>query len=134
MTLKIDTKFKEKLICCFKNDKNFAKIDPNTRKSQKFALYWFLLCKKFNENLQRSYASWQSWMMQNLKKKLTCCFKVDMRNLTNFEPSTLNSKDFHFNALLLSKVYIVCAKKLQRRYLSRYWRGIQNLERNWLVI
>ena len=38
MTLKIDAKFEEKLICCFKNDKNLVKFDPSTRKSQKFAL------------------------------------------------------------------------------------------------
>ena len=38
MTLKIDTKFEEKLICCFKNDRNLVKFDPNTQKSQKRAL------------------------------------------------------------------------------------------------
>ena len=44
---------------------------------------------------------------------------------------TLESlKHFHFNMLLLGKVYMVWAKKLQRSYLSWNWRGIQNLERN----
>ena len=43
-------------------------------------------------------------------------------------------KNFHFNVLLLSKVYIVRAKKVQRSYLSSNWRGIQNLERNQLVV
>ena len=38
MTLKIDAKFEEKLICRFKNDKNSVKFDPSTRKSPKFAL------------------------------------------------------------------------------------------------
>ena len=38
MTLKIDAKFKEKLICFFKNDKNLVKFDPSTQKSPKFAL------------------------------------------------------------------------------------------------
>ena len=38
MTLKIDAKPNEKLICCFKNDKNLVKFDPSTQKSQKFAL------------------------------------------------------------------------------------------------
>ena len=42
--------------------------------------------------------------------------------------------NFHFNGLLLSKVYIVQAKKVQRSYLSWNWRGLQNLERNWLVV
>ena len=38
MTLKTDAKFEEKLICCFKNDKNLVKLDPSTQKSQKSAL------------------------------------------------------------------------------------------------
>ena len=38
MTLKSDAKFEEKLIWCFKNDKNLVTFDPNTQKSQKFAL------------------------------------------------------------------------------------------------
>ena len=35
MTLKIDAKFEEKLICCFKTDKNLVNFDPSTQKSQK---------------------------------------------------------------------------------------------------
>ena len=38
MTMKIDAKFEEKLICCFKNDKDLVKFDPSTRKSPKLAL------------------------------------------------------------------------------------------------
>ena len=41
-------------------------------------------------------------------------------------------KYFHFNVLLLSKVYIIWAKKVQRSYLSWNGRGTQNLERNHL--
>ena len=36
MTLKIDAKFEEKLICCFEND-NLVKFDASTRKSPKLA-------------------------------------------------------------------------------------------------
>ena len=38
MTLKTDVKFEEKLIFCFKNDKNLVKSDLNIRKSSKLAL------------------------------------------------------------------------------------------------
>ena len=38
MTLKIDAKFEEKLICCFKTDKNLVNFDPITQKSQKVTL------------------------------------------------------------------------------------------------
>ena len=40
-------------------------------------------------------------------------------------------KNFHFNGLLLNKVYIVWAKKVQRTYLCWSWREGQNLERIW---
>ena len=38
MILKIDAKFEEKLIYCFKNDKNLVKFDPSTQKSTKLTL------------------------------------------------------------------------------------------------
>ena len=38
MALKIDAKFEEELICCFKNHKNLVKFDPSTRNSPKRAL------------------------------------------------------------------------------------------------
>ena len=44
--------------------------------------------------------------------KLTCAFKNDMRNLTNFDPSTWkNLKNLHFNGLLLNKVHNLPTKK-----------------------
>ena len=35
----------------------------------------------------------------------TCCFKIFMRNLANFDTSTRKSKSFCFNGLFLTKVY-----------------------------
>ena len=35
-------------------------------------------------------------MMQNLKEELTFRFKIDMRNLKNFDPSTQKSQKFTF--------------------------------------
>ena len=45
MTLKIEEKFEEKLICCFKTDKNLGNFDPSTQKSQKFTP-WFVPSEK----------------------------------------------------------------------------------------
>ena len=45
------------------------------------------------------------------KKDLVCQFKIDMRNLTIFDPSTPTSKNLHFNGLVLTKVHNVWAKK-----------------------
>ena len=41
------------------------------------------------------------------EEELTCQFKIDMKNLTNFDPSTRKSQNMHFNGLLLTKVYNV---------------------------
>ena len=45
------------------------------------------------------------------EEELTCQFKIDMRNLTNFELSTWKSQNLHFNWLLLTKVYNLWAKE-----------------------
>ena len=43
-------------------------------------------------------------------------------------------KNFHCNGLLLSKVYIVWATKVQRSYLWWHWGVMQILKKNWLVL
>ena len=43
-------------------------------------------------------------------------------------------KNMHFNGLHLTKVCNVSAKKAQRSYLSCHWRGMQNFDKNWLVV
>ena len=43
-------------------------------------------------------------------------------------------KNFHFNRLLLNKVYNIWARKLQWSYVSWQWKKMQNLRRNWRAI
>ena len=38
------------------------------------------------------------------EEDLTCKFKIDMRNLTNLDPSTQNLKNLRLNGLLSTKV------------------------------
>ena len=79
MTLKIDAKFEEKLICCFKNDRNLVNFDPSTQNLQNLHFHWFLLCKVFNvwpKKVQRSYLSWHWRVMQNLKKNWLVVWKM----------------------------------------------------------
>ena len=59
-------------------------------------------------------------MKRNTKfgQESTCRFKIDIRNLTNFDLSTQKFQISHFNGFLLNKVYIAQAKKVQRSYLS----------------
>ena len=43
-------------------------------------------------------------------------------------------KNFHFDWLLLCKVYNVWTKQVQRSFLSWHWKMMQNLKKNWLVV
>ena len=47
---------------------------------------------------------------EKFEEEYTCCFKIKRRNLTNFDLCTRKSQKF--------TVYNVCAKKVQRSYLS----------------
>ena len=50
-----------------------------------------------------------------IEEELTRQFKIDLRNLTNFDMRTLkNLKNLHFNGLLLTKVYIMFQLKKYR--------------------
>ena len=40
-----------------------------------------------------------------IEEKSTCHFKIDMRNLTNFDPSTQSLKKLCFNGLFMTKIY-----------------------------
>ena len=44
------------------------------------------------------------------------------------------SPNLYFDRLLLLKVYKISAKKVQRSYVSWYWRVMQNLKKNLFVV
>ena len=44
---------------------------------------------------------------QKSEKEWTCYFKIDIKNLTNFDSLLKNLKKVHFNGLLLTEVYNV---------------------------
>ena len=109
MTLKSDAKFEEKLTCGLENDmRNMANFHQSNWKSQNWDIDGLIKSKK-----SMSLKSTEELSVMTMKndakfeEQLTCHFKVDMRNLTNFNQSTLKSQMFSFNVILLSKVYIV---------------------------
>ena len=68
---------------------------------------------------------------QNFEEQLTFCFKNDKRNLVNFNASSGNSENVHFDGLLLSKVCNVWTR-MYRGFVS--WKitydfknGVRNL-------
>ena len=113
----------------------FDKFSPEHLKVSKLGLLWHLFV--------------QSWKYMRLKftgdlcvmtikndttsdEELTCQFKIDMRNLTNFDRSTQKSKKLlHSNGLLLTKVCNVWAKKVQRSYVWWHWIFLENFKENW---
>ena len=79
MTLKSHAKFEEKLIYCFKIDKNLRNFHLSTRNRQNFNFDWFLLCKVYNvwpKKVQRSLLQWHWRVMQNLKKNWLVVWKM----------------------------------------------------------
>ena len=38
------------------------------------------------------------------EEELTCRFKIDMENVTNFDPSTPSLKNLYFNGFFLNKI------------------------------
>ena len=52
------------------------------------------------------------------EEKLTLDSKNDMRNLVNFNASSVKSENLHFDMLLLSTAYKVSGKKVQKNYHS----------------
>ena len=104
---------------------------------QNLHFHLLLLCKVFNvwpKKLQRSYLSWHWRMVQNLKRNWLVILKLAWGIWRSFTRALKSLKNFHFNLLLLSKVYIVWAEKVQKSYLSWNWRRIQSFRRNRLVV
>ena len=131
MILEIDAKFEEKLTCgLWNNMRNLANFHQSTSKSENwdfnggfFVQSWKYMRLKLTREL------FVITMKNDTKteEELTCEFKINMRNLTNFDPSTQKSQKF---ALPLTKVYNVWAKNVQGSYVWWHWILIQNLKEN----
>ena len=116
-------KFWKKTDLWFKKwHEKFGKFSPEHLKESKLRLWWepFFRSRKgvtlkFTEDLSVMA------MKNNAKfeEELTCHFKTDMRNLTNFDSSTW--KKLLFNWLLWPR-------KVQRSYVWLHWRLMQNLK------
>ena len=68
------------------------------------------------------------------KGKMTCGLKNDIRNLVNFHASSRKSENLHFDWILLSKAYKDSDEKIRKSYFSWYWRVMQSLKKNRLLV
>ena len=67
------------------------------------------------------------------EEKLICCFKLT-RIWWILIQALESLKNVLFDWLLCAKNITFDLKKKQRSYLSWYWREMQNLKKNWLVV
>ena len=97
MTLKSDAKFVEKLTCCLENDiRNLANFHQSTWECLWWKKLWWGPFVQSKKCMRLKFTVGLCIMtMKNdrkMLKELTCRFKIDMRNLTNFDLSTRKSK------------------------------------------
>ena len=116
----------------------FGKLSPeHVWKSKIWVFSWVLLSKVENMwawNLQGSYVSWEWRMTQNLKRNWLANSKLTWVIWWILSQALENLENLHFNGLVLTILYNVWAKKVQRSYIWLHWRLMQNLKENWLVI
>ena len=82
----------------------------------------------------RSYLLWNWRGIQNLERNWLVVSKL-AKAIWHILTWLLKSlKGFHFNGLLLSKVCIVWAEKVERSYLLWHWGIMQILKKEWPVV
>ena len=125
-------------LCFQKWHKEFSKFSPeNVWKSKNWDFYWIFLSKVEDYNLKiyrGVMCHGNSRMMQNLKKNWIVSSKLTWGISWILTRGLRNLKQLHLNGLLLTKVYNVWAKKVQRSYVWWHWISMQNLKENWLVL
>ena len=97
MKLKSHAKFEEKQTCGLENDKEFSKFSSQYLKVSKLVFSWdpFVQSRKC-----MSYKLTEELLIMTLRndeksdEELTCCFKIDIRNLTKFNLRTQKSHKF----------------------------------------
>ena len=118
--------------------KEFDKIwREHSKISKSFLLMGSFWAKHILFELKQVY--YTGVILHEIEKGYKICSKIDLLFQNRhkefheiWHERSKVSKKFHFNGLLLSKVYIVWAKKVRR--ISLNWRWIKNLERNGLGV
>ena len=133
MTLKRYANFEEKLTCCLENTiRNFANFHQSARKCQNWNFDRILLPKVENVwpwNLQRSYVSWQWRMIQKFKRTWLVVSKLTWGTSKILTRALESLKNLCFNWFLVTNVYLVWAKKVQKSYLLWHWSDMQILKK-----
>ena len=118
----------------------FGKFSPDHSKVSKLGLWWDpfiqsrkLMSLKFTGKL--CVISLMEWC--KIRRGISLSLQVLTSGIWRILTRTLKTlRNLHFNGLLLTKVYNIRAKKVQRTrtYVWWFWILIQNLKENWLVL
>ena len=104
--------------------------------SEKLYIDGLFLSKAYNvsaRKFQKDYVPWNWRVMQNLKENCLVAWKKS-RYLVNFNASSRKSENLHFDWILLSKACKDSDEKIQKSYVSWYWRVMQSLKKNWSLV
>ena len=130
MTLKSDAKFEEELT-------GALKFLPEHWKVSKLGLWWGPFIKSRKRMSLTMKKKCMRMTMKNdtkFEEELTCHFKSDKKIWRILTQALKCFKNLHFNALLFTKIYNFWVKKVQKSYVWYYWKLMQNLKGNWLVL
>ena len=94
MELNTDATFEGKLTCAFKHDiRNLAHFHQSMFGSLKIGTLMASFCLKLKVDELKIYRG-SCKNDAKIEEEFTCQFKIDMKNLTNFDPSTGRSQKF----------------------------------------
>ena len=109
----------------------FGEFSPNHSKSENFISVGSFYSKYIRfqlKKIQRNYLSWcKFWINPDLVAS-KMAWGIGWTFIR-----ALKSEKLYIDELFWSKAFNVLARKLQRKYVSWYWKAIQNLKENWLV-
>ena len=138
ITLTIDAKFEEKLICCFKNDENLMNFDPSTQKFQKLEL-WLVPSVMFDLKKYRVviFDDIRKWFESWLKKTWLAVWKITWGIWQIFIRALARLKIVTLLGFFCPKLKMY-ELKIYRGVICHYneewcenWRGIDLSVQNW---
>ena len=109
MTSKINAKFEEKLICCFKNDKNLVNFDLSNQKSKNIYTLIGPSHEKYVMFDLKKYSGLSFMKLESdakFEEKLTCGFGKQHDEFAKFLPEYLKvgTRNWDFYGVFLSQV------------------------------
>ena len=119
-----------------KSHEQFCKFSPEHPKVSTLELWWdpFVQSRKC---MNLTFTEDCVMTMKNdtkTEEELTCRFKLTWGTSQILTRALESLKHLCFNWLLVTKIYIVWATKVQRSFLSWHWRVMQILKKNWVVV